>query len=184
MQQFLSVLDRNLMTNTMTKKGDSANTILEAMWQKEFFRVASQMLRQNSTISVEVTRGTIGGQSFNIDGRVDFYINGDRQWAVEFLIRGELKSQGITDAEEHAARFEGKYKQLPCKQKLVVDFRPSRYASYDDFQMTLLPGVPPKPIFLKNYWIVVYDSDKYEWLQITKYGPDARYLEAVRLKLV
>eukprot|EP00597_Dinobryon_sp_UTEXLB2267_P016680 CAMPEP_0201094074 /NCGR_PEP_ID=MMETSP0812-20130820/2494_1 /ASSEMBLY_ACC=CAM_ASM_000668 /TAXON_ID=98059 /ORGANISM="Dinobryon sp., Strain UTEXLB2267" /LENGTH=575 /DNA_ID=CAMNT_0047346531 /DNA_START=21 /DNA_END=1748 /DNA_ORIENTATION=+ len=53
-----------------------------------------------------------------IEGRCDFYINGELRWAIEALINGN----GVG---EHLARLEGqgKYVQLNYQDYLVVDFR-------------------------------------------------------------
>jgi len=57
-------------------------------------------------------------EKFKIKGRVDFYINSDRQWALELLVRGDLVSKtGWTGVEEHQFRFIGGiYENLPKKR--------------------------------------------------------------------
>jgi len=49
---------------------------------------------------------------------VDFYVNSDLQWMVEFLVEG-------SKLQEHLDRFAptGRYSSIPRKHWLVVDFR-------------------------------------------------------------
>jgi len=56
MHQFLSMLDSAWMKKTMTKE-EKSKTVLEAMWQFEFFRIGSQILSNASQISVNVRSG-------------------------------------------------------------------------------------------------------------------------------
>jgi hypothetical protein len=67
--------------------------------------------------------------------------------------KGSDKEQ--TNAEEHAKRFIGKYKDLPIDEDkyLLVDFRPQKYAPYFDYQDI---DENQQKEFLKNYWIVIY----------------------------
>jgi len=176
MHYFLSSLMSKWMKNTMSIYVADKISILEAMWQKEFYRIASQKLSSSSTINVEVTHGNIDQQAFKINGKIDFYIDGQRQWAIEFLIRGDKEKEGLSDAQEHANRFQNKYKSLPRKEYLLVDFRPSKIVYVDFLEYNNnnniakeQPKLVPKRKFLPNYWIVVYDTDKYEKLDIYKY---------------
>jgi len=182
-QQFLSILDSTWMKQTMTK--DESGTILESIWQKEFYRIGSQILRNSSTISVEVSRGQVGGQDFKTcnGAKLDFYINGDRQWAIEFLIRGELTNKQESRAKEHEQRFREKYKSIPYKQCLLLDFRPRKFGPYDDFQ-DLHNNLLPRTVFLPNYWIVVYDEKSFEEMRVTKYDQNGNFLECITLQLV
>jgi hypothetical protein len=53
-----------------------------------------------------------------IQGELDFFINGDLRWGIEFLIQGRK-------LKEHRERFigSGKYVNLGCREYVVVDFR-------------------------------------------------------------
>jgi len=59
-------------------------------------------------------------ESQNISGAIDFYVNGDRRWGIELLVKGDRLG-------EHLARFEkpsGKYVPLAMTDYRVVDIRP------------------------------------------------------------
>ena len=63
------------------------------------------------------TTSTVDGS--DLYGELDFYINGDLQWCLELLRLGDKIG-------EHVARFdkfEGKYREVPAKEVLVVDCR-------------------------------------------------------------
>jgi len=181
MYNFLSSLDSNWMQDTMSIFVADKTSILEAAWQKEFYRFASQNLCANSTVSVEVTHGKIEQKEFKIDGKVDFYIDGSRQWAVEFLIQGHITKGGVSAAEEHANRFNSSYKNLPWKECLLVDFRP-KTKIYMDFIESYIEISEEKKIpvykkrFLPNYWIVVYDNTNYDKLDIFMYDKNGNLI--------
>jgi len=141
---FLSRLSANFFQSTLSTLKNGA--ICEAKWQNEFYLSAVQLLGRRNEIGVEVSRGSVEGQrmktdeigssddsddekesneiSFDIPGKVDFYINGKRQWAVELLVRGEQKQGGVPAVKEHSRRFtKGHYRNLPRKEELVIDFR-------------------------------------------------------------
>jgi len=184
MNHFLSSLNGNWLQNTMSVLQKDQKTLLEAMWQKEFYRIGTQTLASGTIISVEVTKGIIDGEEFTIKGKIDFYINGPRQWAVEFLIRGD--SAGA--AEEHSGRFDDKYKNLPWKECLLVDFRASS-ANTADFckqaenTQKKLPRIL-SPTFLPNYWIVIFDSDNYDKLEVVKYDEHAKLIKSEIFQLL
>jgi len=182
MHQFLSMLDSTWMKQTMTKE-EKTKTILESMWQSEFYRIGSQILKNASQISVTVQTGVIANAEFKIAGKVDFYINSERQWAVEFLIRGELAEKNVTRAVEHEGRFTKKYAALPHSERLLLDFRPQRFAPYFDFQDISFAGSPPRQKFLQNYWVVVYPAD-FEFIKITKYDNYGDFKGETTLKLL
>jgi len=92
MYRCLSLFKSCWMKDTMTKDPENG-TILESMWQFEFYRIGSQLLKRDDLINVTVQSGEIEEKRFKIEGKVDFFIDKDRQWAIEFLIRGELQKR-------------------------------------------------------------------------------------------
>jgi len=153
------------------------------MWQSEFYRIGSQLLKNDTQISVTVQTGEIDQEEFKINGKVDFYINSNRQWAVEFLIRGELMNKNVSRAEEHEGRFTEKYAYLPHKERLLLDFRPQEFGPYPDFQDISKAGCPPHKKFLQNYWVVVYPAN-YEFLKITKYDNNGSFKDEIAIQLL
>jgi len=82
-----------------------------------------------------------------------------------------------TSAEEHAKRFIEKYKNLPIDEDkyLLVDFRPRKYAPYTDYQhVGKNDEWEINKIFLKNFWIVIYEND-YSTLTIARYNERAEF---------
>jgi len=160
----------------------SSGGINEAKWQKEIYKCGSSILAKNYEIGVEVSQGFINNadmdtddddekEYFKINGRIDFYINSDRQWALELLVRGDLSMGSMTSAEEHCRRFsQGQYSSLPRKDELVVDFRPLNY-SHSKNDMNI--DNPPKK-YKKNMWIVFYDTTK---MIVIKYGEKKQFVE-------
>jgi len=86
--------------------------LLERSWQMEFFSAAHMCFGRTTFISPDV------GHIFGTTGLVDFYVNGDKQWAIELLREG-------ADLGEHLDRFNfgGLYQKLPWKAMAVIDFR-------------------------------------------------------------
>jgi len=166
--QFLCSIPRDFLSNTLSlsTKKQSTKEVLESYWQAEFYRVACALLNYNTHISVEV--GKV--DDVKIDGKVDFYLNGTRKWAVEFLIRGELSKKD--NAIEHVSRFQtgGKYHALQPNQYLVVDFRPSSLGGYEDLKST-------QDTQKTNLWVVVYDDKQWEHLYVTKYDETGKQTE-------
>jgi len=200
MLAFLHHLDKTWMENTLTKS--TSNVILESMWQYEFYRFAKSSLCISSSVSVEVSRGEVDGMRFDISGRLDFYINTDRQWAIEFLIEGEKEVTNTepntdaddgskrkkrkrnsssstviqTQAEAHVSRLSigGKYVPIPRKKALVVDFRPKLAEGSYEFQDKDNNNAP-RPKGLPNYWVVIYARD-FSLLEVIRYNEEGTCL--------
>lgn len=115
LQEFIMACLGALKRDTLRASNSvsTAGHLNEAMFKMEFYFVASQLLCGRARIDPEV------GQIFKTDGNalVDFYVNGEYRWLIEFLV-------GSDRLGEHLRRFEdgGKYKKIPCKQFAVVDF--------------------------------------------------------------
>ena len=87
----------------------------EAAFQQLFNEAMSRQLPRHNTIIPELnTKAIINGKE--VTGEVDFYINGELQWALELLRQGSM----IT---KHILRFQGKYRHVAPKAFLVVDCR-------------------------------------------------------------
>ncbi len=103
-------------------------------FQSEFYRLGYSLLKDDCFISSEVPVPVTGQRGSS--GRVDFVVkNGDRKWAVELLINGDNTVDGMTQAESHYARFNGKYSSLKgCRlqtwggaKKEFVEFNSDSY---------------------------------------------------------
>ncbi len=162
---FHQIVGKSLESTLTTSK---EGKILESYWQAEFYRIGSLLLRDSSSFSVEV------GPKVNIsDGRLDFFINDDRRWAVEFLISGSDPQTGYKNRlEEHELRFKektGKYSPSDALEFLVVDFRPKttpktkKDISYSDLQSEH-----------RFVWIVIYDNATFRSLDIFKFDKDSQ----------
>jgi hypothetical protein len=59
-----------------------------------------------------------GGPQKRIDGRIDFYINGELRWGVELLVNGDR-------LDDHRERFKegGRYALLNVADYIVIDLR-------------------------------------------------------------
>eukprot|EP01120_Amphizonella_sp_Union-15-10_P005637 TRINITY_DN1693_c0_g1_i5.p1 TRINITY_DN1693_c0_g1~~TRINITY_DN1693_c0_g1_i5.p1 ORF type:complete len:660 (+),score=89.00 TRINITY_DN1693_c0_g1_i5:234-1982(+) len=159
---FLEKIPSSLMVKTKSLCKNKTDTKLESFWKAEFYHIGHTLLRWDTHVSVEVyAHNHNKPKSYR---RVDFYINGARNWAVEFLIEGEkkvrLQGKKVTSATEHNSRFRegGSYAPLKPKEWLVVDFRP-----FDDYS-DLIPDT-----YLKNYWAVLYTDNK---LRVIKYDEE------------
>jgi hypothetical protein len=90
------------------------NRLVERQWQNEFYRALCSMLSINDYVSPDV------GQVFGSKGAIDFYINGNKKWAVELLREGDRM-------DEHEERFlsGGVYASMKreINDWLIVDFR-------------------------------------------------------------
>jgi len=112
--QCISLFEGEWLKNNVGRRKN--NLPLEDTWQKEFFRVAGTQLPFSCTLSSEVGR-TFG----NTIKAVDFYVDGTLQWMIEFI----SESNNI---QKHLDRFDpttGKYRLIPKKKWLIVDFRAS-----------------------------------------------------------
>jgi hypothetical protein len=166
MMAFFHQIVGKSLESTLTKSKEGK--ILESYWQAEFYRIGSLLLRESSSFNVEV------GPKVNIiDGRLDFFINDDRRWAVEFLISGSDLQTGYKNRlEEHELRFKektGKYSPLEPLEFLVVDFRPQatpktkKDISYSDLLSEH-----------RFVWIVIYDNITFQSLNIFKFDKDSK----------
>ncbi|CAG8829861.1 34224_t:CDS:1, partial [Racocetra persica] len=87
--------------------------LLEQTWQKEFYRVGTQVLGRIYFLSCDI------GAVFGCDGQIDFYVDG-LDWAIELLRDGEHMT-------EHSNRFKltGEYKEIVkyAKSVAIIDIR-------------------------------------------------------------
>ncbi|CAG8775582.1 12839_t:CDS:1, partial [Ambispora leptoticha] len=87
--------------------------LLEQTWQKELYRVGTQVLGKDHFLSFDV------GAVFGCDGYIDFYVD-ELEWAIELLKDGK-------DMAEHSRRFEpaGEYKEIVryAKSIAIIDVR-------------------------------------------------------------
>ncbi|CAB4419098.1 unnamed protein product [Rhizophagus irregularis] len=88
----------NILRETLGFGSDGR--ILEQTWQKEFYRIGTQVLGKDHFLSCEV------GSVFGCEGKIDFYAD-KLDWAIKLLRDGE-------DMAKHKRRFEpgGKYKEI------------------------------------------------------------------------
>lgn len=88
--------------------------LLERVWQMEFYRASMQVLPEGIHASVDV------GAVFRSTGYVDFYINDQRNWAIELLRDG-------VDLKGHQKRFQKGGIYVPilkhAQEWAVVDIR-------------------------------------------------------------
>ncbi|CAB5379351.1 unnamed protein product [Rhizophagus irregularis] len=91
----------------------SEERILEQTWQKEFYRIGTQVLGRDYFLSYEV------GSVFGCEGKIDFYVE-EFEWAIELLRDGE-------DMKKHKDRFESeeKYEKIVkiAKSIAIIDIR-------------------------------------------------------------
>jgi hypothetical protein len=94
----------------------------ESVFQHEFMAALAAVLPPSCYICPELSRVFPNNgmtEDETINGKIDFYINGDLRWGIELLVNGDR----IT---EHLNRFSdpsGKYAPLQVKDYVVVDFR-------------------------------------------------------------
>lgn len=110
-EEVLALMDGKTLRNCMSKSSNGCR--LEAAYQKEFYRVAYQLLG-DGIISCEA------GALFGTKGRIDFWINDNRKWAVELLRDGDR-------LDDHVKRMtpDGKYGAIvrEATNTLIIDFR-------------------------------------------------------------
>ncbi|PKY48519.1 hypothetical protein RhiirA4_422234 [Rhizophagus irregularis] len=91
----------------------SDGRILEQTWQKEFYKIGTQVLGKDHFLSCKV------GSVFGCEGKIDFYAD-ELDWAIELLRDGE-------DMAEYKRRFEpgGEYKEIVkyAKSIAIIDIR-------------------------------------------------------------
>lgn len=124
------------------------DTLLERSWQMEFYRAATTCLGRKSHISPDV------GHVFGSSGYIDFYVNGDKQWAIELTREG-------SEVREHESRFTGIYALIPMKEKAVIDFR-----------------VRPVRKYVDLVWYVQYDATNYRTATVSRKGLDGMIHQA------
>jgi hypothetical protein len=84
------------MSSKILQKSKGRGTdqrLLERVWQMEFYRSSMQILSENNCASVDA------GTSFGSRGYIDFYVNDDKNWAIEILRDGDKLL-------EHQRRFQ------------------------------------------------------------------------------
>jgi len=146
----------NSEENYSTNKNNCLN---EAFFRTEFYSIANKLIGINTQISVEVKK--VRGKMTRLKDRskkskgkypkLDMYVDGDKDWAIEFLI---TNNKSIKDTIEHIGRFvtkTGKYSTLPYRKFLVVDFRPITAIHKECYQQ-----VSQK---IKCAWLVHYNED-------------------------
>jgi len=105
-------MDGVTLKNCRSKSKNSR--LLEAAYQHEFYRAATGLLGVDGIVSCEV------GALYSIHGRIDFFINDKRNWAVELLRDGDRLN-------DHVARMApgGKYDRLTitASNTVVIDLR-------------------------------------------------------------
>ncbi|CAG8704239.1 12698_t:CDS:1, partial [Racocetra fulgida] len=91
--------------------------LLERVWQMEFYRASMQVLPADIYASVDV------GAVFVSEGYLDFYVNDQRNWAIELLRDGDK-------LQEHQQRFQkdGRYASILkyAKEWAIIDIRNSK----------------------------------------------------------
>ena len=111
------------------------HVLYERAYQMEFYRAFSLFVRSDKALSVDVpppknnmmikeeehkNDNSDKEQNKEQRGYLDFYYNQSTKWAIELLREGSLHR-----VEEHLGRFgkNGKYKNIPKNDYIVVDFR-------------------------------------------------------------
>jgi hypothetical protein len=112
--QSLRLLSSDVLERTLATLTSGAPR--EDVWQKEFYRVASSLLPTSNILSAEV--GRIFGTGSDDLKSVDFYVDHNLKWMVEFVAEG-------SDLKGHLDRFDtnGRYRNIPRNDWLIVDFR-------------------------------------------------------------
>ncbi|CAG8688488.1 6915_t:CDS:2, partial [Acaulospora morrowiae] len=91
--------------------------LLERVWQMEFYHASMQVLPVNIYASVDV------GAVFGSEGYLDFYLNDQRNWAIELLRDGDK-------LQEHQQRFQkdSQYTSILkyAKEWAIIDIRNSK----------------------------------------------------------
>jgi uncharacterized protein YlzI (FlbEa/FlbD family) len=109
--QFLKLIPLDRLQDQIDENGENLKNHSEAFWQNEFYRIAISLLGLKG---VHPEHGRIKEG----EGRVDFYVNSIKKWAVEFLINSSL-------IEEHCDDFNsltGRYKDFGIKNFQIVNF--------------------------------------------------------------
>eukprot|EP00742_Colponemidia_sp_Colp-10_P009092 GILJ01009891.1.p1 GENE.GILJ01009891.1~~GILJ01009891.1.p1 ORF type:complete len:596 (-),score=34.79 GILJ01009891.1:114-1901(-) len=108
----------------------STGLLFESKWQMEFYCAAKGLLEADMHVDPDV------GRVFNIDGKLDFYINSTLKWGIEFLVQSR-------DIVGHHQRFDttrGRYAGIPMNLYLVVDFIKVSESDMNNFTPPYDPG--------------------------------------------
>ncbi|KAJ1547547.1 hypothetical protein HK096_002433 [Nowakowskiella sp. JEL0078] len=152
--------------------------------QHEFWKGASFCLPPNNQVSAEVSKiyskrerevikqqeaeaeakgkgkAVVDAKEIKNQEELDFWINGDLQWAIELLVCGSEKG-------DHVRRMKENYSILNPKQSRVVDFRPvtmpTRGEHEDIYVMVMVEEA------FRGAWVV--KSDKYVYVKFTGKRP-------------
>ncbi|CAG8640461.1 10806_t:CDS:2, partial [Racocetra persica] len=107
-----AIMNPKILQNSKGRSKDGR--LFERVWQMEFYRASLQVLPDDIYPSVDV------GKVFRSKGYVDFYINDNRNWAIELLRDGEKLDQ-------HKERFQKAGIYVPIlkhtKRWAIIDIR-------------------------------------------------------------
>jgi len=155
----ISCLDSDIFRKTQSLNVDKKPN--EALWQKAIYSIIMNICashtvnpempsRLTSTPVPKKKKGMIKDllppgekREKKKHGSLDIYIDDKLQWQLEILREGDKLG-------EHCSRFEpdGKYRFIPRKQWLVVDFRSESSVAFKE-----------QDYVLENTWIVFYNKD-------------------------
>jgi len=143
--------------STSLSKGDIFGLVrYEAMFSREFYRVASALTPINVTISPEACN------YLGIEKKApDYYINDNKKWLVEFLVEGSDLKGHVTRPEQG---WEPAFNKGAIKDFIFVDFRPLSRAK----------NLPTNFSHPDKYLFVVYDDKDFGGASILKYSPEKR----------
>jgi len=100
---------------SVDKKHKNMKVILEAVWQDSFSAVCYDLLPKNNSINPECSNFIVNDNTYEqvMTGRIDFYIDGNLDWYIEFNIN-DIKLY------EHIERFEdgGSYYDALMKNEI------------------------------------------------------------------
>jgi hypothetical protein len=142
----LKHFSKDNLVNSVSISIGKRRGLIESKFQMEFYAVARRLLKSHLKIDPDV------GSHFGGALAVDFYINGNTRWAIEFLVNSDRLN-------EHIGRFKlgGKYhKVIPFLQYIVVDFVAGLQGAE-----TFLKG---KYASSENYMRVFYSLDFESWI--------------------
>jgi hypothetical protein len=138
------------LANTLSRNVDTK--VSEKFWQSEFYYASTVELPAGTYVSSEV------GSSFkDIQGIIDFVIDTELNWGVEFLIE-------TNNADEHLARFQsfGIYASANFSDYLVIEFikKDDKWlGEYFRAEATNARIKRTKYCRSSNLWIVFYEPD-------------------------
>lgn len=94
----------------------------EAAFQHLFNEAMSINLPHTCRVIPELNTKATRASGKKQTDELDFYVNGELQWAVELLRNGDMISEHI----KHFHKLIGKYREVPQRDYLVVDCRPPK----------------------------------------------------------